>query len=156
MSLTRTSTVDLSVTPELLDVTMFCRHHPMGHSDSAKRCADQINLHYAANELGVWGSVGKWVAIRLEDGGSDGTAYDNKADAVRHQYDEFLCCYIRMIGVHMDVCEAETFMETNRRLYAAGMRMADPDSRSGGRQLLRSNRSEVQRDVLRILRAGRQ
>lgn len=152
MSSTR---IDLTVAPELTDSTIWCRHHPKGHSDPAKRCADQVNLHYAANELGAWNAVGKWIAVRLQDGGSDGTAYETKGEAVRHQFDEFLCCYIRLIGQRMDVCEAEVFLETNRRLYDAGMRLADPDARSGGRQVIQSNRTEVRRQVLDILRRGR-
>lgn len=147
--------IDLTVAPELQDSATRCKFHPRGHSDAAKRCADQVNLHYAANELGMWDAVGKWIAIKLEDGGSDGTAYDTKRDAVRHQFDEFLCCYIRLIGMRMDVCEAEVFMETNRRLYDAGMRMTDPDAQSGGRQLIQSNRADTRRQVLEILRNAR-
>jgi hypothetical protein len=144
---------DLSVTPEVSDRETPCRTHPRGHSDAAKRCADNVNVHYAANELGVWDAVGKWLAVRLSDGGTDQTAYDSKAEAVRHQPDEFLCVYIRLIGMRMDVCEAESFMETNRRLYDKGWRLADPDARSGGRQHLQSNRTEIRQQVLEILRS---
>jgi len=130
----------------------FCQHHPGGHLDSSKRCADNVNLHWAA--IG-YGSVGKWVAIRLRDGSSDGVLYDSKRDAVRHQFDEFLCAYVRLIGMQMPVCEAETYLETHRRLYDRGFRLADPDNKSGGRQALTSNRREDRERVLRILRAGR-
>ena len=130
----------------------ICRYHPGGHLDSSKRCADFVNLHWAA--LG-FGSVGKWVAIRLRDGSSDGVLYDTKRDAVRHQFDEFLCAYVRLIGMQMTVCEAEIFLETHRRLYDRGFRLADPDAKSGGRQFLGSNRAEERLRVLRILREGR-
>lgn len=129
-----------------------CQYHPGGHLDSSKRCADAVNLHWAA--LG-FGSVGKWVAIRLRDGSSDGVLYDDKQSAVRHQLDEFLCAYVRLIGMTMTVCEAEIFLETHRRLYDSGMRLADPDSKTGGKQYLMSNRAEERLRVLNILRSGR-
>lgn len=147
--------MDLSVAPELLDSAVFCRYHPRGHEDAAKRMADAVNLHYAANELGVWDAVGKWVACTLADGRSDGVAYPTKKDAVRHQFDEFLCVYIRLIGHRMDPCEAQVMLETHRKMYDAGFRLADPDDVAGGRQFVSSNRAETRRQVLDILRNGR-
>jgi hypothetical protein len=55
----------------------------------------------------------------------------------------------------MDVCEAEIFLETHRRMYDNGWRLADPDSKTGGKQYLMPNKAEDRRRVLEILRAGR-
>lgn len=128
---------------------MRCRYHPKGHTDDAKRCADNVNLHYQA--IG-WDAVGKWVAIRLSDGSSDRVLYDTKRDAVRHQSDEFLCCYMKIIPHAMEICEAETFMEFNRKAYDAGFRMADPDDRHGGKQLVRQIRNENIANQIRLMR----
>jgi hypothetical protein len=57
--------------------------------------------------------------------------------------------------MQMTECEAELFIETNRRLYDAGMRLADPDDKLGGRQFLRTNRQEGQYNILRTLRKRR-
>lgn len=92
-----------------------------GYSDSAKRCSDVVNLHL------ITGNWGKWAAIRLSDGGSDGIAYDTKADAVKHQLHETQCCYVYVPPDGMSPQAAETFMTINRRLYEAGMPLAHPD-----------------------------
>jgi hypothetical protein len=129
-----------------------CRSHPFGHMDSARRMADAINLHWTAQQ---WDAIGKWVAFRLSDGSSDGILYDTKQDAVRMQFHEMQCAYVRIIRDQMSVCEAQIMLEVSRRAYDAGFRLTDPDSRSGGRELLVSKRVEVRRQVLNILRAGR-
>jgi hypothetical protein len=91
------------------------------YSDAAKRCSDIINLHAVA------GSWGKWAAIRLYDGGSDHVVYDTRPDAIRHQLDEFLCCYILIPPDGMQPKEAEEFLAWNRALYDNGFRMPDPE-----------------------------
>ncbi len=96
-----------------------------GFSDEARRCADEINLHVAA--LGHE-ACRRWVAIRLSDGGSDGTLYDTRPDAIRHQLHEQQCAYFclppvpTMIGTR----EAEAFLTYCRSLYDAGYRIPDP------------------------------
>jgi hypothetical protein len=100
--------------------------------DDAKRFADIVNGYVAfvnPDELHR-----KWLAVRLSDGGTDGTLYDSKRDAVRHQLDEFLCCYFSfrncMNGISPS--DAQRYMEYNRLLYKGGARMPDPDRSDGG------------------------
>jgi hypothetical protein len=106
----------------------------IAHSDAAKRCSDEINLHLAA--LG-FEAFRKWVAVRLADGGSDKALYDSKRDAVRHQADEQLCAYVCIPPTRMSVCSAEAFLSFTRRAYKAGFRLPDPDSRTGGPDVIR-------------------
>lgn len=96
-----------------------------GFSDEARRAADAVNLHIAA--LGHE-AYGKWVAIRLSDGGSDGTLYDTRPDAIRHQLHEQLCAYfcIPPFGNLLSPPEAEAFLTYTRSLYDAGYRIPDP------------------------------
>lgn len=97
---------------------------PLGvYSDAARRCSDTINTHLLADREG---NVGRWVAIRLSDGGSDGVVYDERADAIRHQLHETQCAYVFITPDGMGYREAEIFLQYNRRLYDAGMRMPDP------------------------------
>lgn len=103
------------------------------HSSAAHRCSDAVNLHVAA--LG-FDAVRRWVAVKLADGRSDGTLYDTKRDAVRHQSDEKLCAYVCIPPGGMNVCQAESFMRANRLAYDAGFRLADPDASHGGRDLI--------------------
>lgn len=96
--------------------------HDHRYSDAANRCADQIRMHILA------GKAGKWAAVRLSDGGSDGIAYDRRADAVSHQLHEFQCAYVAIPPDNMTPKEAEFFLQFNRELYDAGMRMSDPEA----------------------------
>jgi hypothetical protein len=94
---------------------------PTGHSDAAKRCSDIVTLH------AICGQVGRWVAIKLADGDSDGVVYDHRADAVRHQLHEQLCAYVQIQPGGMQPCEAEVFLKYHRALYDAGFRLPDPE-----------------------------
>lgn len=95
-------------------------------SDAGKAASDAINMHVAA--LGVSGAVGKWVAIRLSDGGSDGVLYDLKADAVRHQLHEMLCTYVCIPPGGSTPEDMTRFLAITRNLYDNGFRMSDPDA----------------------------
>jgi len=92
-------------------------------SDAAKRCSDEIRLHIAMK------MYGKWVAIRLSDGGSDHTAYDTRADAIRHQLHETQCAYVKVPRDDMPPHHAEIFLAFHRKTYDAGFRLTDPDDR---------------------------
>jgi hypothetical protein len=91
------------------------------YSDAAKRLSDLMNLH------AVFGSTGKWVAIRLSDGGSDGVTYDTRDDAVSHQFHESLCAYAKVLPGGMQLREAEEFLSAFRAVYDAGMRVHGPE-----------------------------
>jgi hypothetical protein len=103
------------------------------HSDAARHCSDAVNLHLTA--IG-FDAVKKWVAVRLSTGKSDGVLYDTKRDAVRHQSDENLCAYVCIPPPGMNPCQAESFMATHRKMYDAGFRVADPDAKHGGKQVI--------------------
>lgn len=101
-------------------------------SDDAKRASDIVNGYYAYvkwEELKI-----SWVAIRLSDGGSDGTLYHSKRDAVQHQSDEFVCAYVSLRNCPNGVSplEMERFLAFTRGAYDAGMRLPDPDAMDGG------------------------
>ncbi|WP_301177230.1 hypothetical protein [Actinomadura geliboluensis] len=91
--------------------------------DAARRCSDAVRLHIAA------GMAGKWAAIRLSDGGSDGTAYDTRADAIRHQLHETQCAYVKVPLDDMPPEHAARYLAFHRRAYDAGFRLTDPDDR---------------------------
>jgi len=104
------------------------------HSDAAKRVADVYNLHRTAAGADA---IGRWIAVALADGTSDQVLYDGKADAVRGQkHNEQFYAFIRIVPCSMSPCEADSFLRTSRAAYDAGMRLADPDHRAGGRELI--------------------
>lgn len=112
------------------------------HSDPAKRLSDHWNLHRIADP---YGSIGRWFAIRLSDGISDGVLYDTKRDAIRHQpFFEYLYAFVRLSLASMNVCDAEIYLAIHRRLYDKGFRMTDPDARNGGPDVIkRSSREDM-------------
>jgi hypothetical protein len=89
--------------------------------DIGRRAHDVISLHV------IGGNVGKWVALRLEDGSSDGIPYDTRREAIEHQLHEQLCCYVKVPLDGMPANDALRFILINRALYAQGYRLADPD-----------------------------
>ena len=93
------------------------------YSDEARRCAEAVNLHVSVDPIG---SIGRWVAVRLSDGRSDGNLYDTKADAVRHQLYETQCAYVCVPPGGMPVADAQVYLRAMRQLYDAGYRLADP------------------------------
>lgn len=88
-------------------------------TEAAKRAYDVIALHYTA--IGEQ-CVGKWVALNLSTGGSDGDLYDNREQAIRHNPDYH--CYI-CIPPTFSPKEIETFLRFSRALFTAGMRVPD-------------------------------
>ena len=106
-------------------------------TDSAKRARDIIGSYVAF--IPFEQRVRSWVAIRLSDGGSDGTLYDSKRDAVRHQADEFTCAYFSYRGAPNGFStskEAAVWLEFHRQAYDHGFRLPDPDAANGGPDLI--------------------
>lgn len=95
------------------------------YSDAARRCSDLVR------QAIVDRNVGRWLAIRLSDGGSDGIAYDKRSDAVRLQLHEQQCAYVKVPADDMSPRAAERFLAINRELYDAGFRLADPEGPDG-------------------------
>jgi len=124
----------------------------MAELDAARRCSDIVR------QAIVDGHAGRWLAIRLSDGGSDRVPYESKAHAVRHQFHEQQCAYVRVPVDDMSPRAAESYLRVNRALYAAGMRLADPDGPGGDpeRQLIIPAELEAaERFVARYGRRGR-
>lgn len=111
-----------------------CPQSAFGHSDAAKRLSDHYNIHRIAGGLDA---VRKWFAVRLDDGQSDGVLYDSKSDCVKHQHhNESFYAFIRIAPCDMKVCDAEIVLRKNRQFYDNGLRMADPDQKSGGSDVI--------------------
>lgn len=92
-----------------------------GLIDAGKRASDTITMHV------LCGGVGKWVALRLIDGGSDNVLYDTRADAIRHQLYEEYCAYVCIPPSGMSQQDATEWLAFNRQLYDAGWHLSDPD-----------------------------
>ncbi len=97
---------------------------PLGlYSDEARRAADIINVPLLVDHEG---NMNKWVAIRLSDGGSDGTLYDCKCDAARHQLHETQCMYVQLVPTGITPKETAALLRMHRNFYDSGFKMPDP------------------------------
>jgi hypothetical protein len=118
------------------------------HTDAAKRCADKVNLAIAAEGTEA---IGKWMAVKLADGDSDGTLYPYQSDAVGAAFPyEREHCYIRIPRQWITLCEAESFLRMNRMRYDAGMGTM-PDPRDVIPPLTKSAHQEQLADFARAL-----
>lgn len=95
------------------------------NEDAAKRLHDTIRLHLVAlsrDEL----LAGRYIAVRLADGGSDGVAYDTRADAVNAQRNSpSRCAYFRIPLGGWSVKTCDVMLWYVRAAYDNGHR-ADP------------------------------
>lgn len=125
-----------------------------GLMDAAKRASDEYGTHRIGDP---YGSIGKWIAIRLDDGSSDHVAYDSKAHAVRHQHhDEKYYAFLQIGPWPLAPKDAAVFLKINRRLYDAGMRMSDPDHDTGGPEMIRrANNEDMLAQLRSLFRGGR-
>lgn len=96
--------------------------------DAAKRMAGIINGYITFVPL--WELKSKWVGIRLADGGSDGTLYGSRDDAIRHQTDERFCAYVCMASMIQGAkpLDCAIFLEFHRQAYDSGMRLHEPEA----------------------------
>lgn len=104
--------------------------------DCGKRASDIVNTYIAGMP---WDEIkDKFIAIRLADGGSDGVIYDTKQDAVKHQYHEMQCAYVcfRNLMSGANPRDMAIFIKFNRDAYLRGFRLADPDDKTGGKEVL--------------------
>lgn len=81
--------------------------------DAGKRAAEAVNLHLSVDRFG---NMGRWVAIKLSDGSTDGVAYETWSEAVRHQHDGSWCCYLVIAPDGITPRNAATFIVINRTL----------------------------------------
>lgn len=100
--------------------------------NSAKRLSGIINSLVICHPIDTL--VHSWIAVRLADGSYDGTLYDTRQDAVRHQPHEQQCAYLNLAPVMggMEVQAAFAILKFHRDAYRAGMTFIDPEHPTGG------------------------
>lgn len=106
-------------------------------TDAGKRAFDIVRSYCVFVDYEE--RVRSWVAIRLEDGGSDGTLYLSKQDAIRHQSHEQSCAYFSYRGSpegFASAKDAAIWLEYHRHIYANGGRLVDPDDAHGGPDII--------------------
>lgn len=89
-------------------------------SDEARRMADAVNLARIA------GAIGMWLAVRLQDGRTDGNIYDSRAAAIEHQPRPDLCTYVQVPPSGMSDWEGQALLDYWRALRAHNVRDDDP------------------------------
>lgn len=99
---------------------------PQELKDAASRMRDAVNLHVVAFNLGVRERNLCWVAIKLEDGRSDGNLYHSRADAVRHTQNLSRGWFYVLVGVEqMGEKESIIVLQQARQAFAKGVVFAE-------------------------------
>jgi hypothetical protein len=84
--------------------------------------ADTVALHQAVlsrDEL----LAGRYIAVRLSDGGSDGAVYDTRADAIAHQVNSpSRCAYFRVPFDRWSAATCDVLLWYVRCAYDNGVR----------------------------------
>lgn len=120
-------------------------------ADAAARISDEFAMHRTADP---YGSVGKWLAFRLEDGSSDHTLYDSRPAAVRHCPDYRHWLFIQVGPWTCTPTEAAALLTANRKLVAAGYKSSDGTDSLGGRDIIKRSTARDQYRQLRALFRG--
>lgn len=82
--------------------------------DKGQRCSDIVRQHLLDDPETAKQS---WIAVRLSDGGSDGTLYPHKLIAVAYQIHETQCAYLRVLPDGISAREATSFLYHTAQLY---------------------------------------
>lgn len=124
------------------------------HTDAAKRISDTYSLHRLADPIF---SIGRWFGVCLADGTSDNCLYDTRLAAVIHsRHNESYFGYIQIVPSHMSVCDAETWLNIQRRMFDKGIRMNDREHRAGGLSMIpRASHEDQMAQVRSILSGGK-
>ncbi len=85
--------------------------------------------------------IRSWVALKLQDGSSDGVLYDSRLAAVRHVPDQRWYAFFSFRNAPQGFAslkDAQLFIDYHRMAYAQGAQqaLADPDQPNGGRELI--------------------
>lgn len=96
--------------------------------EAGKRLAGIANLFVVSRD--PWELKSSVLAVRLEDGSTDGNLYDSQFDAARHS-DPTRCFYFHFRGNMggIDPREASLVIQFHREARAAGIPQADPDNK---------------------------
>lgn len=101
--------------------------------DAARRISDEYNMHRMIGSE----NYGGWLAFRIADGTSDHTLYPNRQRAVQScKGNEKFFCFMQVGPWQCSAQDALAFLSAQRKLYDTGLRMADPDARQGGRDII--------------------
>lgn len=92
---------------------------PDSSDDYAKRAYDIMNLHLLGKGENAWG---KWVALRLSDGGSNNILYPTKQAAENHQLHPSLCLYLVIPPTGFTLPELRRLLDITRGFVDKGHR----------------------------------
>jgi hypothetical protein len=84
---------------------------------AARRVADAVNEQLVRHGAEAHG---RFIAVKLSDGRTDGVLYDTRADATRHQSDPY-CFYVKVHVGGMQPREAWTVLVYARQAKEAGI-----------------------------------
>lgn len=130
----------------------FCRHHPSGHSDDARRVSDITRLAWAVYG---WELVSKWMSFSLADGKSNQEVYPSKIEAIRFAPSGVAHMFLVMHPNGMSSCEAEIMLKVHRNARRGRIAVPDLDLKNGGPDLIPRIGYDKILNQIRALEGGR-
>jgi hypothetical protein len=118
--------------------------------DAGKRIADTFIMHRLADPIG---NVGKFFAVRLQDGTTDNELYDSMESARLHigrRDDEDRWMYIQIVPAMLPARDAAILLRAQRKMHDKGIRT----SSMGGRVMIPRVSREDQISQLRSIFKG--
>jgi hypothetical protein len=97
--------------------------------DAGKRIADTYIMHRLADPIG---NLGKFMAVRLQDGTSDNTLYPSMQvarEVIGRRDDEDRWLYIQIVPSQLPARDAAILLRGARKMYTAGIRQRAMDGR---------------------------
>jgi hypothetical protein len=88
--------------------------------DAARRMASAVTL------AAMNGGAGRWLAVKLQDGGSDHVHYDSRSAAMTHQLSPEYSTYVLIPPDGMTTGQADRVLAFWRQCYDQGFRAVDP------------------------------
>lgn len=117
--------------------------------DAGKRIADEYIMHRLADPIG---NLGKFMAVRLQDGTSDHNLYPSMDEARRQigkRDDEDRWFYIQIVPTQLPERDAAILLRANRKMYSAGIRQSAMDGRVMIPRLAREDHTAQLRSIFR-------
>ena len=117
--------------------------------DAGKRIADEFIMHRLADPIG---NLGKFMAVRLQDGTSDHNLYPDMDTARREigkRDDEDRWYYIQIVPSQLPARDAAIMLRAYRKMYDAGIRQRTMDGKVMIPRLAREDNTAQLRSIFR-------
>ena len=117
--------------------------------DAGKRISDEYIMHRLADPIG---NLGKFMAVKMQDGTSDHALYDSMDEGRRvigQRDDEDRWFFIQIVPSQLPARDASVLLRANRKMFDAGIRQRAMDGKVMIPRLSREDNTAQLRSMFR-------